>query len=30
MTDIEKERCTPKMMDGYIADTYVAVSEMEE
>ena len=29
MTDKERFNCTPEMMDAYIKDTYLAVSEME-
>lgn len=30
MTETEKKECTPEKMDAYIADIYLAVSEMEE
>lgn len=29
MTKLEQLKCTPSIMDGYIKDTYLAVSEME-
>ena len=30
MTEEERDRCTPERMNNYIADTYLAIAEMEE